>query len=158
MSFPVKGCLAPFRALRSHCVGAPRRAEPPLDAAAKKALESVLLTVVNASVAGVTPSSRAQKLHDRLQREQLQESPQPMSRRKLATSLERLQGEYEATRAELRASALRWSKDWLMGVECCDGAEITGVYARVEAATDVIRSAGVARAELRTARARPVSW
>ena len=158
MSFPVKGCLAPFRALRSHCVGAPRRAEPPLDAAAKKALESLLLTVVNASVAGVTPSSRAQKLHDRLQREQLQESPQPMSRRKLATSLERLQGEYEATRAELRASALRWSKDWLMGVECCDATELSCVYAGIEAATAVIHSAGAARAEMSAPRPRPASW
>lgn len=158
MSFQIKSCLAPLRALQRHWPGRACRAESPLDAVAKKAVESVLISVVNASNAGLAPSSRAQKLHDRLQCEQLRESAQPMSRRKLACSLERLQGEYEATRTELRAAGLRWSKDWMMGVECFDGAELADVYARIEAATAVIHSASAARAEMHMPRARPASW
>ena len=155
MSFQATGCLAPFRALRSYCVGTSRRAESPLDAAATKALESVLLSVVNASEAGVTPSSRAQKLHDRLLCEQLGEATRPMSRRKLAGSLERLQTEYAATRTALRASGIRWSRDWMMGVEWSDGTELSCVYARIEAATAVIHSAGAARTEMSATGPRP---
>ncbi|KRG69867.1 hypothetical protein ABB28_15615 [Stenotrophomonas chelatiphaga] len=121
-------------------------------------MESVLITVANASDVGLVPSSRAQKLHDRLQREQLQETARPMSRRKLACSLERLQGEYEAKRSELRASGLRWSKDWMMGVEDYDADALAQVYARIEAASAVINSAGAARAEMELPRARPASW
>lgn len=158
MSFKIKSCLAPLRALKRHWPGTACRAESPLDTGAKKAVESVLLSVVNASNAGLVPSSRAQKLHDRLQCEQLQESAQPMSRRRLTRSLERLQGEYEATRTELQAEGLRWSMDWMMGVECYEANEIAGVYARVEAATSVIHSVSAARAEMHMPRARPASW
>ena len=158
MSFPVKGCLAPFRALQRHWTGSTRRAASSLDAEAKKALESVLLSVANASEAGITPSSRAQKLHDRLQREQLDEPSRPMSRDKLACSLERLQAEYEVTRTELRASALRWSRDWMMGVERDDGTKLVCAYAGIEAATAVIHCADAARIEMHAPRARPASW
>lgn len=158
MSFAVKGCLAPLRALQRHWPGTSCRAAGPLDAGTCKAVESVLITVANASDVGLVPSSRAQKLHDRLQREQLQETARPMSRRKLACSLERLQGEYEAKRSELRASGLRWSKDWMMGVEDYDADALAQVYARIEAASAVINSAGAARAEMELPRTRPASW
>jgi len=158
MSFQMKSCLAPLRALQRHWPGTACRTEPPLDAGAKKAVESVLMSVVNASDAGLAPSSRAQKLHDRLQCEHLQESAQPLSRRRLTRSLERLQGEYEATRTELRAAALRWSKDWMMGGECYAEGGIDGMYARIEAATAVIHSASAARVEMHMPPARPASW
>lgn len=158
MSLAIKSCFAPFRALRSHCGGPCRRTEPPLDEAANKALESVLLTVVNASAAGVTPSSRAQKLHDRLDAGQLEEASRPLSRRKLGCSLERLGSEYEATRSTLQATGRSWLKDWLMGVESFDADELARLYARIEAATAVIHSVDAARAEISMPRARPVSW
>jgi hypothetical protein len=129
-----------------------------VDAETCKAVESVLITVANASDVGLVPSSRAQKLHDRLQREQLQETARPMSRRKLACSLERLQGEYEAKRSELRASGRRLSKDWMMGMEDYDADALARVYTRIEAASAVINSAGAARAEMELPRARPASW
>lgn len=156
MSCLAKGCLAPLRALQRHWPGSTRHTGSSLDAASKKAVEAVLLSVANASSAGVDASSRVQKLHDRLHAVPLDDAC-PMSRRKLASSLARLQAEYEATRTALRASALRSSKDWLMGVERADAVALARLYARIEAATAVIHSAGTARAELATTHAGPAA-
>lgn len=155
-------CMRPMLSAARHCwsggVTARRSRSASIESGVSDvALDRVLVSVANAGSAGLSPSSRAQKCHDRLVDHRLMETSRPLSRRRQASSLEQLESEYRASRAGLQATSNEWLQDWMMGVESFDLERVSDLHRQIEAATMVIASANQARVDMMRLRPRPAS-
>ncbi|GAB3058699.1 hypothetical protein GCM10027214_24110 [Stenotrophomonas tumulicola] len=152
-------CLSPALAgLRRYWYRTPCSRPAARDVPSQAALESVLLSVDNASKAGVLPSRQAQKLRCCLPDDQPTAVPRPLGRRRLASSLERLEADYRSRRTGLQAASNACLHDRMRGRECFDLQRVSELHGRIEAASMVIAFTRDARMELARPRARPASW